>query len=322
MKPLNYSDIMSFEEFMHGARTAVHMCMGIKKDENVLIITDRRMNRNLSEALKAAAEEMQATATVKMMEPLEVHGQEPPEKIAELMKTPDILFLVTSKSLSHTKARIAATEAGVRIASMPDVPEFSFIEGGLTADYKQVKKYCMKMNEIIMRSRTLRITSKTGTLVELQVGQYKWDPDIGVFHKRGDFGNLPAGEVSTSPNDRSVSGVVVFDQMGKYKKVKLNIRGGIAERIEGAEELQEIIKQLGIKARTIAEIGIGCNPKAKIIGNVLEDEKVLGTVHIGLGNNTSYGGKNNVQFHDDGIIDKPTLIADGAIIIRDGKWMI
>ena len=322
MDQLNYSDFMSFEEFISGARNAVKTCMNIKRNESVLIISDRRMNRDFSEALREAAEEQGAMATVKMMEPLETHGQEPPEKIAELMKTPNVLFLVTSASLTHTKARKAATDKGIRIASMPGVSEFSFTQGGLTADYNQVKEYCTKMHEIMSRARMLRITTKAGTLVELQVGKYKWDPDTGIFHKRGDFGNLPSGEISTSPNEGTTHGVIVFDQMEGYKNVRLNVKSSVVDKMERAPKIQEMINQLGMKAKTIAEIGIGCNPKAKLIGNILEDEKVLGTVHIALGNNTSYGGKNDVQFHYDGIIDKPTLVADGKIIIRDGKWMI
>ncbi len=311
-----------FEEFINGARNAVKGCMGIKKNEDVLIITDRRMNRDMSEALREASEEREAIATVRMMEPLEVHGQEPTEKIAELMKTPNVLFLVTSTSLTHTNARKAATSKGVRIASMPNVPEVSFINGALTADYNEVKQLCMKMHDAMSRSKILRITSRSGTLLELQVGKYRWEPDTGIFHKRGDYGNLPAGEISTSPNEGTANGFIVFDQMDEYKHVRLTIKNNITEKFEGAPKIQEVINQLGIKAKTIAEIGIGCNPKAKIIGNVLEDEKVLGTVHIALGNNTSYGGKNDVQFHYDGIIDKPTLVADGKIVMRDGKWMI
>ncbi len=314
--------MVEVENLMKGARTAVKTCMGVKKNENVLIITDRRMPRYFAEALKQAAEELEAKVEVRMMEPLERNGQEPLQKIVNLMLTPDVLFLVTSKSLSHTKARGDATKAGVRIASMPGIIEFSFIEGGLAADYNEVRKLCSKMNEAVMRAKTFRITSKTGTLAELQLGNYKWDSDIGIFHKKGDFGNLPAGEVSTSPNEGTTNGMIVFDQMGKYKNVKLTVRNSVAERIEGNPELQEIVNKLGVKAQTIGEVGIGCNPKAKIIGNVLEDEKVFGTMHIALGNNIFYGGKNDVEFHQDGVIDKPTLVADGRVLIRDGKWMI
>ncbi|MFZ8830027.1 MAG: aminopeptidase, partial [Candidatus Aenigmatarchaeota archaeon] len=84
------------------------------------------------------------------------------------------------------------------------------------------------------------------------------------------------------------------------------------------EKLEKIFRELGEKARQIAEFGIGTNPKAKIIGNILEDEKVFGTCHFALGNNVNFGGNNDVSFHLDGIIEKPTIIVDGKEIMRNG----
>lgn len=77
----------------------------------------------------------------------------------------------------------------------------------------------------------------------------------------------------------------------------------------------------GEKAYRVAELGIGLNPKAKIIGLVLEDEKVLGTVHIALGNNLSFGGDNDVPLHLDGVILKPDIYVDGKKIMSRGKFV-
>lgn len=72
-----------------------------------------------------------------------------------------------------------------------------------------------------------------------------------------------------------------------------------------------MLDKIGEKARNIAELGIGINPEAKLIGNVLEDEKVGGTVHIALGDNSSFGGDVIAGIHLDGIIKKPVLFLDG-----------
>ena len=69
----------------------------------------------------------------------------------------------------------------------------------------------------------------------------------------------------------------------------------------------------------LAEFGIGTNPKAKLIGNVLEDEKVLGTCHIALGDNSTFGGRVNAGIHVDGIIKHPTIKLDGKIVMREGE---
>jgi leucyl aminopeptidase (aminopeptidase T) len=305
-----------------GAKIAVNQCMNIKKGESVLIITDEKMNPVLHEALKHECLKKGAKVEVVSIKPLERNGQEPDKDLAKMMKEFDAEFLITSKSLSHTKARKEACKAGARIASMPGVTEFSFTQGGLTADYNEVKRLCLRMFEKIKKAKKIEIKSSNGTDVVLEIGDYVLDIDEGLYHEPGNFGNLPAGEVCTSPNDFSVNGKIVVDKMGRYgENIVFEVKESFVEAVSGSKELINEIEKLGNKARVIAEFGIGTNPEAKIIGNVLEDEKVFGTVHIAIGNNMSFGGKNDVQFHQDGIIVKPTLLADGNVIIKEGSWI-
>ncbi len=310
------------EKLMNGARIAVNQCMNIKPDEEVLIITDNKMPRNLSEALKKAVDEIGAKCTIKFIEPLKVDGQEPSLDIAGLMKKPDALFLVTSASISHTKARRDASKSGVRIASMPKVTEFSFSDGGLTADYREVKELTEIMTKKLENAKKIRITSDNGTDFTANVEGRGWVEDDGMINEKGKFCNLPAGETSTAPVEGTSQGTIVIDKMASYgEKIKYTVKNGFVEKIEGSERLDEEVNKVGRLARNIAEIGIGTNPKARIIDNILEDEKVFGTVHIAIGNSLSLNGKVDVPLHLDGIILKPTLEVDGKILIKDGKWI-
>ena len=54
----------------------------------------------------------------------------------------------------------------------------------------------------------------------------------------------------------------------------------------------------------------------------VEDEKVLGTAHIAVGNNKTYGGTNDVQLHLDGVFNKPTIEVNNKIIMKHGKLLI
>ena len=310
------------KNLMIGARIAVNQCTNIKPEEKVLIITDSKMPRNLSEALKKAVDEIRAKCTIKFTEPVKVNGQEPSHEIAELMKKPDVLFLVTSASISHTKSRRDASKAGVRIASMPKVTEFSFTEGGLTADYREVKKLTEKMYEKLKDAKVIRITSENGTDFIARVEGRKWDKDDGIIDRNNNFDNLPSGEVCAAPIEGTSQGIVIIDKMEKYgEKIRYTVRNGFVEKIERSKLLEKDVEEIGHDARNIAEIGIGTNPKARIIGNILEDEKVYGTVHIAIGNNLSFGGSVDVPLHLDGIILKPTLEVDGKILMKNGKWI-
>jgi len=306
-----------------GATIAIKQCMNIKKDESVLIITDKQMLRDIPKTLFEICKKITLNTVIKEIEPLKTNGQEPSKEIAEFMKTSDVLLLVTSKSLSHTNARRDACKSGVRVASMPNIPVSSFIGGGLTADYNKVNENCKKMFDEINGKTNIHITSSNGTDITMKIGKYKIDMDNGIYHEPGSFGNLPAGEVDTSPDKCSSNGILVIDKMAEYgDNIKITIKNGYAIKVENSQKLKSEVLKLGMNSRNIAEIGIGTNPKSKIIGNTLEDEKVYGTVHVALGNNKSYGGDCDIPFHVDGIIIKPTLEADGKALIKDGKWVI
>jgi len=107
--------------------------------------------------------------------------------------------------------------------------------------------------------------------------------------------------------------------------ISVKVKDGYATEITGgkeADKLKRMLLKFGKKGRNVAEIGIGTNDKAKLSGILLEDEKVLGTVHIALGNNLSMGGNVNVPLHVDGVILKPTVYFDGKMIMRNGKLII
>jgi hypothetical protein len=40
----------------------------------------------------------------------------------------------------------------------------------------------------------------------------------------------------------------------------------------------------------LAELGVGTNEQARLTGNVLEDEKILGTIHVAFGASAAIGG--------------------------------
>jgi aminopeptidase len=104
--------------------------------------------------------------------------------------------------------------------------------------------------------------------------------------------------------------------------IKITIEKGEAIRIEGSQVLEEIMEKYGRDARNVAELGIGTNDKVKLSGSVLEDEKVLGTVHVALGDNSTFGGNVSVPVHLDGIIRNPVLTIDGRVLVKDGKLQI
>ena len=78
--------------------------------------------------------------------------------------------------------------------------------------------------------------------------------------------------------------------------------------------MKKLSRKLGRDIFNVAEFGIGLNPKAKVTGNVLEDEKARDTAHIAFGNNKSFGGIVSCQCHLDFVFFNPSILLDGARI--------
>jgi leucyl aminopeptidase (aminopeptidase T) len=240
------------------------------------------------------------------------------------MRGANIVLMPTSHSLSHTKARHAACDAGARVASMPGITPEMFART-MGADYDVVAARSQKVADLLRGGKTVRITTGLGTDFSFSIAGRDATPDTGLYHSPGDFGNLPAGEAYLAPVEGTAEGTLVVDAsmagIGVLSSpLTYTFRNGrVADVVgEGAETLKANWAAAGDGADWVAELGVGTNDAAQIIGKVLEDEKVYGTVHVAMGNNAHFGGVNNVQYHADGVITKPTLTVDGTSIIDNG----
>jgi len=311
---------------MKGARIAVETCMKIKADETVLIVTDARKLK-IAEAFAYSVASIGAKTVTTVMEPTKHHGREPPKPVAEAMKAAEVVLIPTSRSLSHTDARRVATKKGARIASMPGITEDMMSIGGLTADYKQIAALTDKLAAILEKAKTVKITTPSGTDLTMSIEGRPPLRDTGLYHKPGDWGNLPAGEVCLAPVEGTTNGTLVINSMGTTvtQPLQITVKDGWARKIVGSDavKLENLLKTADKNAYNIGELGIGTNPKARITGKVLEDEKVLGTVHTALGDNTSYeGGHTKSQIHVDGILFQPTVKIDKRLLMQKGKLLV
>jgi leucyl aminopeptidase (aminopeptidase T) len=305
---------------IEGAKTAVLTCMGVKKREVVLIITDPE-RRNIAESLFAANKDVGANVMIIQMEPRTRHGEEPPRIIADAMKKADVIFAPTTFSLSHTQARKKASRSGARIASMPGITTEMMSTGGMTADFNKMARTIKRLSKIVKNTKSAHITTEAGTDLKLSLEGRKWiTDDTGICYKKGSFTNLPAGEIFIAPKEGTANGTLVIDGAFQEKldtPARIVIKNGAAVDIIRALKVRNILDEVGKKGRNVAEFGIGMNPAAKIIGNVLEDEKKLGTIHIAFGDNSPYGGNVKCGVHIDGIILKPTVVLDDKKTILD-----
>jgi leucyl aminopeptidase (aminopeptidase T) len=308
---------------------AIRDCMGAKKNENILIITDEQ-KRKIGLSLYENALRLGHEALYIEMKSRKQNGEEPPKEIAELMQKFDVVFCPTAKSLTHTDARRSASAKGVRVATFPGITEDVMVRG-MNADYKKIAKLSVKLKKILEKGKNIKVASPAGTNISFEITGRTAIASKGLFHKKGESGNLPTGETYLAPVEGTANGVFIVDGsmaglgLIKNANIKIEVKDGFAAKITGGKLASQLNKQLetaGKMARNIAEFGIGTNDSAKLSGVLLEDEKVMGTVHIALGNNITMGGTVNVPLHLDGVIKKPTVYLDEKLLMKDGKLLV
>jgi len=263
------------------------------------------------------------------------HGKEPAEALTEKLRHAEVLIAIVNYSLSHTNARAEATNAGTRIASMPGFEARMFHPGGpMSVDYHQVAEDTEKLAQLVTAAERATVRSPGGTDISFSLAGREGGVDTGLCAEKGAWSNLPAGEAYAAPIEGTAEGVIVA-QAGWYPNLSadmvLRFEAGLVVRLEGGgkvgDKFRELL-QLGSQEevhklrRNLAELGIGTNPNAKQPDNVLEAEKIKGTVHLAIGDSSHMGGTVVADLHEDFVISQPDLLLDDRLIIEKGAWRV
>jgi leucyl aminopeptidase (aminopeptidase T) len=291
------------------------------------VVTDPQC-KAVAEALVEGARRTGAEAVLVEMAQRVNHGNEPPPPVAAALLACDVFIGATTMSLSHTEARNAASKAGIRGATLPGITG-EMLARTMGADYEEVRRASRALAERLTAADSVQITSDAGTDVVIGIKDRTGRPDDGDLGAPGAFGNLPAGEGFVAPVEGSTNGRIVFD--GSMAGVGIlqeplvaTITDGFATSFEGAaaEEFERIISPHGRNAYAVAELGIGTNAAATLTGETLEDEKIVGTIHVAFGDNHGFGGNIRVPSHHDGIVMNPTVTIGDEIVLRDGQLLV
>lgn len=193
----------------------------------------------------------------------------------------------------------------------------------INVDYAAVDSRQEQMARLLEKADAVHITSAAGTDLHLRVDGRKALLDTD---------SLPRGEAYIAPIEESAQGVAVIDKAffrGRFvESLRLTFSGGHVAGVEapdsaGVEAFRELLAISSGDKDVIAEFAIGTNPGAtEPIGNIALDEKIGGSVHIAIGMNERFGGRNKSNLHLDLVILKPTVRFDGRLVLENGVFRV
>jgi leucyl aminopeptidase (aminopeptidase T) len=233
----------------------------------------------------------------------------------------DCVIALSNYSTSHTRFRDFLTRlCGCRYASMP-LFDISMLEGSMHVDWNALAKRTKEISKIVSLAEGIQIRTPNGTFLSFSKKGRKALADTGILNRPGSFGNLPAGEAFLAPIEETAHGRLVLEWAPTRQlesPISLTVKSGSVVNVSGSDTYAGYLKTKLSEKRenaNIAEFGIGTNDAARRPDNILESEKILGTIHIALGDNSSFGGRVKTPFHQDFVFFKPTV----TLINKDGS---
>jgi leucyl aminopeptidase (aminopeptidase T) len=301
--------------------------MGVSAGEEVLVICNP-VTEEIGALMRIEAQGDGAEATLAVISERESHAAEPPRPVAAAMAAADVVLAATIQSLSHTAARKAASDVGVRIATLPGVTE-EMLARLMNGDLDEMRRRGWAIVNALNAGSEAHITDRNGSDLRFSLAGREGIVDAGELTSKGAFGNLPCGEGFIAPVEGTAEGTLVVDgsiaAIGLVESpVHLTIEGGhlIGATGDQGARLMELLTAHGPDGTNVAELGIGTNEEAILTGNILEDEKIFGTAHVAFGASAGIGGTIQVPVHLDVVIKEPTVEIDGEAILGGGELLI
>lgn len=320
---------MAFEsmKFSKSARMVAELSR-VKPGENVCLVVDTGM-LSMAPAVAEACAAAGGEIVICLMSPRLMPGNSPPPMVASAMKAAQVVILLTSKNMAHTRAASDAHEAGVRIVNLRQMTDDLFTSDVLTPDYRKMYEETSRVVELLDKASEVKIASALGTNISMSVAGRAALCNSGPLDP-GDLLTLPSGEAAIAPVEGTAEGVLVVDHaidgIGMLSSpVKVVAREGKAVSVVGGKEATrflDVLSQAGEKAFFISEFAIGTNPNSRLIGNVAEDKKKRGSVHVAVGDNHLLGGTIHCPIHLDMVVLKPDVWIDGRQIIKQGEFRL
>ena len=319
------------------ASLAMKELFHISSNDKVLILNDihcKTVAESFREACTKVGCDVESFEINERNRPL----KEPPDTLLKMLMGSSIVLNILKAFPEEIPFRIKwifkiEEIKKIKMGHMPGITEDMMLRS-VNVDYPKMRAVSDSLLETLQNASKIHITTEEGTNLILGVKDRPFIGEVGLI--QGELINLPCGEVYCAPLETEADGVVVFNasigDIGLLKTpLKVYLDKGRITKFDSADKnlINEISRLQNIDegSMVIGELGIGVNPGAAITGNMLEDEKALGTAHIAFGNNEDFpgGGMNKSKIHRDYLFYRPTIeltYGDNSkqIIIRRGAF--
>lgn len=333
-------------EAWEAAKNALEYVLEAVQGESIVIVCDDE-KIEIGKAFADGALALGLWTRLITLKTSEETRREIPPQLLEVLteQKPDVYVNLLRETREETPFRIKIIrlqrrDLRSRLGHCPGVTLKMLTEGALALtpkEHKGMQSFADKLILALDGATKVEISNPTGTKVSLDVKGREFYTDTKYNWRLRKWINLPTGEVIVAPLESSLNGRLVCDMaiggIGPIKTpVTITAQNGKAQEVTSKDK--EVLKKVRDTLNTddwsniVGEFAFGINPKAKLVQEFIEDEKILGTAHIAFGHNTDMpGGRNASKNHIDLLISKPTVKitkGDGStiLVLEKGQFKV
>ena len=312
-----------------GAEILVRTCADVQPSEDVVVVTDVQC-MPIAQAVADEAREVGAIVSIVIPSERSIDNEEPGSAVAAAILGADVVFLPVTLAMAHTRAVREAIGAGARVLSMTAFTERMMQEGGLFTDFRARQPLCQSLAAMLTHGEHLRVTNPSGTDLSMGLVGVAGNSHACLLDGPG-FSAVPNIEANCAPTQGTAEGVFVCDGSIPYygvgtirDPVTFRISEGFVTDISGGDQAN-VLKDLLARqddpwVYNLAQFAFGLNPACtEFTGEMLNDEGVNGTVHIGIGTSANLGGQVTAKTHFDAITQAPTVWIDSEPVLSAGE---
>jgi len=300
-------------------------CADLQPEESVLVMSDFGQAPEIPMAAVKAIERLEGKLLLLVMEKDLLKEKSMPKSYQQVMNEADLIVLCTSDYFPGD-SRVIAAKAGSRVLSMVKADE-SMIRRCIDINYDELSKLTRKVADRFSETKEVEIKSDAGTDIHFTLSGNKAFYFDGLCREKGKITSHPSGVVAVALEEKQAEGTWIINasaaKLGLIDPpMIIEVTEGVASIVsdsEQADQFRKILSEGDDDSWKICEVGCGTNAKATYTGELIEDERVQGSAHIGFGGNTHFGGNIQSVTHIDTSTRNPTVTLDGIEIISKGN---
>lgn len=337
------------------ALVAVRDCLGVKSDQEVLVVEDGTLSPGITAAFVYSAKAVGARTMTFNYQPrhfismrefglfggasLGRHDFRLPRSLVEAMAASDVVIILNSDmEILFDQDFLALLKGDRRLAWVPYITEDSLVRllPETAQEAMELHETTARIGDMFAQAKEAVVQSDAGTDIHMKIGDYRINWGTGVFQAGKGYGGLeiwPGGQISTMPNARTANGYVVIDRsvnVPEFKElsdpIRFTVENGYVTKIEGGVEAKRMERFLaslddGGEAYHLTELGVGTNKLCKMAGvaGPGEDTHTWGCVSLALGADVHLGGETRGGCHLDMTMRWASLKLDGRPVVTRGR---